>query len=214
MKKQNLTFIPLLLLFITIGCNQDIKEFKKIKNSENKAEIESFLSNFPESIYFDSVLINLEKLIYLKSINSRSKSGTFEEYDSLVIKYPRVKELTNAEKKLVNLKLKSDTIEIYGKLVTTEGDPVSNKTIMVYPLNEEGKTLIHVGEQGILLNPLSESDSSGEFILSGHRSFLSATNEFTLSVGFEYIQTDDGISIVFKIDTNSRVIDVGSIIVK
>jgi hypothetical protein len=196
---------------ISISCNNGRKEWEIVKQTENVQELENYLIDFPKSVRYDSALLKLGKLIYRKSLNSKSKPGTFEEYENFVINYPRITELVNAEAKIQYLKLKADTIEIYGRV----DNPFNNiYNVMLYLVNEEGKGIIEFDE-GYLVNPSSNTNSDGEFLLKGHRSILLENNTFTLELslgGYQgFITSDIGAPLFFVIDTNSRVIDVGAI---
>jgi len=208
------TSILLIILTVTVtSCGKDKKEWDKVKTSDSLQEMENFISRFPKSQYFDSVLLLVEARIYDQSERSITRSGTFEDYQGYLNDYPRVKDLTNAQEKLEDLILKADTIEISGYLVDTEDNPVPNIIVMALPVNEEGKVVYDFSD-GILLNPLNASDSTGNFLLKGHRSFILKFNEFILRVNRTNLFSDDGTPITFATDADNRVLDVGKIVLK
>jgi len=212
MKKSSIILLASLVSML-ISCGKDKTEWEKIKTSENIQELENYISGFPKSSYFDSALIKMEKLIYLQSINSVSKSGTFEEYEYYVKNYPKIMELTDAEKRMEYLKLKADTIEICGKLVDSEDKPVAGKEVIAWPINEKGNTVLSF-IKGILSNPRGFSDSAGSFMAKGHRSFILENNEFILEVNRARLISEDGVPVTVRTDSNNRIIDLGKIIVK
>lgn len=209
------TSVLLIILTVTVtSCGKDKKEWDKIKTSASLQEMENFISRFPKSQYFDSILLLMESNIYEQSEKSITRSGTFEDYQSYLNNYPRLAELTNAREKLENLILKADTIEISGYLVDNKDNPVPRRTVMAWPVNDKGKAVLHISEGGILANPRDISDSTGSFHIKGHRSFLLEFNEFVLDVNGTYLFSDEGAPVTFATDTNNRVIDVGKIILK
>jgi len=211
--KKPLIILLASLIAMLISCGKDKKEWEKIKTSDNIQELENYISGFPESNYSDSALIKMEGLIYQQSVNSISKSGTFEEYENHVKDYPRIRELTNAEERMEYLKLKADTIEIYGKLVDSEDKPVAGKEVMAWPINEKGNAVLSFNK-GILSNPRGYSDSAGSFVVKGYRSFILENNEFILEVNRARLISEDGVPVTYQTDSDNRVLDVGKIIVK
>lgn len=211
--KNSAAILLIILTATLISCGKDQKEWDRVKTSDDIQELENFLSDFPKSRYFDSVLLMIESRIYEQSAKSISRTGTFEDYQSYLDNYPRLNELTNAREKLEDLILEADTIEISGYLVDTEDNPVPHRTVMALPVNEKGKAVVNFSD-GFLVNPWGRSDSSGNFLLKGHRSFILEFNEFVLDVNGTYLFSDDGTPITFATDTTNRLLDVGKIVLK
>lgn len=215
MKRNILVTISFLIIICLISCNKDKLEWEKIKHTDNIEVCERFLSSFPKSAYYDSALMNMEKLIYYSSINSKTKTGILE-YENYIKTHPRIKELISTEGKIRYLKLRSDTIEILGRLVDSASEPIIGAHIDALPLDENNDIKIII-KDGKYNNPTTTSNSNGEFKLKGHRSFLLETNTFTLNISSgvkwsSFILTEDGSRITFKIDTNTRIVDIGTIV--
>ena len=88
------------------GCRKDKLQWENIKWSNDINQIENFISEFPESIYLDSALMTLERMIFLKSDSSTTVSGTFEDYVSFVKNHPRIVEIINAKSLSFRLRVK------------------------------------------------------------------------------------------------------------
>ena len=73
MKDDKLIIVLSILLFMLGGCRKDKLQWENIKWSNDINQIENFISEFPESIYLDSALMTLERMIFLKS-DSRVKA--------------------------------------------------------------------------------------------------------------------------------------------
>lgn len=211
--KNSLILLFVIIATISASCGKDKKEWDKVKAGNDITEMESFLSNFPKSQYFDSVLLMIESRIYEQSVKSKSRSGTFDEYEKMVTAYPSLNKLTNAVEKTEYLKLEADTIEIHGRLVNDDDQPVSGKAVVGWPINDQGNATLSF-ENGRIANPRGFSDSTGNFVLRGHRSFILKNNEFILEVNGANIITEEGIPVSIKTDSTNRVIDVGEITVK
>ena len=211
--KNSISILLMIIAVMFISCGKDKKEWDKVKTSDSKQEMENFLNNFPKSYYFDSVLLKIESQIYKQSENSITRSGTFMEYEKLMNAHPQINSLTNADEKIEYLKLKADTIQINGRLLDEADRPVSGKPVEGWPINERGKAILAFND-GFMVNPRGFSDSSGNFTIRGHRSFILENNEFVLDVNGTFIFSDDGTPVIIRADTNSRVIDIGKITLK
>lgn len=211
--KNPLVCLLIIMTMVFISCGKEKKEWEKIRPSDNIKDLENYLSGFPKSNYIDSALVKMENLIYQQSVDAVSKSGTFEEYEYFMKNYPRIPELTDAEKRLEYLKLKADTIEIYGKLVDFEDKPVPGKEVIAWPIDEKGGALLSFNK-GILSNPRGFSDSAGNFMAKGHRSFILENNAFILEVNRARLISEDGVPVTVRTDSNNRVIDLGKIIIR
>jgi hypothetical protein len=198
---------------VLISCGKDMKEWDKIKTTNNIQELENFISVFPKSPYCDSVLIKMEGLIFQLSENSISRSGTFEDYERLMNYHPSISNLTNADEKIEYLRLEADTIEIHGRLLDDNDKPVSGKGVVGWPINKEGHATL-MFEDGMMVNPRGFSDSTGNFMLRGHRSFILKNNEFILEVDGANIITKEGDPVSIQTDSTNRIIDVGKIIIR
>ena len=141
---------------------------------------------------------------------------TFEDYVSFVKNHPRIVEIINAKEKVEYLKLKSDTIEIYGRLVDTEDIPLSGERINTIPLTEKGTFITEVGSDGLIVEyPYDITKSDGHFLIKAHRSFLYENNEFFFDVpNYGWYQTKEGIPIVIQIDSNLRVLEFDTLFVE
>jgi hypothetical protein len=211
---KNSTSILLFILTVTlISCGKDQKEWNKVKTSDDIREMENFLAEFPKSQYFDSVLLMIESRIYEQSENSITRSGTFEDYEKLMNNHPSISNLTNADEKIEYLRLEADTIEIHGRLLDDNDKPVSGKGVVGWPINEEGHATL-MFEDGMMVNPRGFSDSIGNFMIRGHRSFILKNNEFILEVDGANIITKEGVPVSIQTDSTNRVIDIGKIIIR
>ena len=201
---------------MSAGCRKDKEEWEKIKWSNDVSQIENFISEFPESNYLDSALITLERMIFLKSDNSTTVTGTFKDYLDFVKKYPRMVEIIDTVRTIKYLKLKADTLEIHGRLVDTENAPITNERINATPIDAKGRFKITVGDDGLVIfDPYDYTNSDGEFVIKAHRSFLYENNEFTFSMpSFGWYETEEGIPIIIKIDSNLRVLKCDTLTVK
>ncbi len=207
------------LTIFLFGCNSSEKEkqWVVIKQSDSIPNYLSFVEKFHNSHYADSALIIVEEKIFLNSYKSITRNGTFINYEEFINKYPEIKDIIDAESKLNLLKKKADSLEVNGKLISVDSIPYSYASITLSPLGDDGKALVFFDE-GHIQNPRVTTDSQGDFNMVFHRSFLGNMSEFTLQIskGMKqgYIETVEGVPVIFKIDHNTRVMHIGDIMVK
>jgi hypothetical protein len=204
-----------LLLSLLFGCNSVEKRWEVINQSDSIPSYLSFYETFPDNIYGDSALLKVEHEIFLRSYQSTSRNETFINYEKFIQKYPRINDITEADKKLNLLKQKADTIEVSGKLVSKESVRFSSVNITILPVSDDGKAHFFFDE-GIFQNPSVYPDSLGNFKFVFHESVLKnmpfITLEFSMGfLGKSYMKDEKGIPIQIKIDNTTRIFNIGDI---
>ncbi len=162
----------------------------------------------------DSILIQREKIIFLLSTESITRNETFKFYEEFVIKYPKIKNIIDADKKLEFLKQKADTVVIRGKLVNRLSSPISKANIVFYSWSDRGTYSMTVGDNGVISNPRTKSESAGDFKIFFHRSYIKEHTKFILEVNGNFLEIKMGKPVVFKIENTNRVTNIGNIISK
>ena len=204
-----------LLLSLLFGCSSAEESWKVINQSDSIPSYLSFYEKYPNSIFGDSALLKVEHEIFLRSYQSISRNETFFDYERFIRKYPRINDITEADKKLNLLKQKADTLEVNGKLVSKESVSFSAVNVTILPVSDEGKAQLFFDE-GIFQNPSVYPDSLGNFKLVFHESVLKNMPFITLkfSMGFlgnSYMKDEKGIPIQIKIDSTTRIFNIGDI---
>jgi hypothetical protein len=100
--------------------------------------------------------------------------------------------------------------------VSKENEPISSVPIVLVPLKEDGKTQ-WIFDNGFLQNPRVKTDSLGNFRMLFPNTILEGMTAFTLEIaaGVSYanIKSEEDEQIFFEIDSTTRVIQVGEIVV-
>ncbi len=207
-------FWTILLIPLLFACTSAEEQWGIISQNDSIPAYLSFYEKYPDNIFGDSALLKIEKDIFLHSNESITRRELYDSYEKFVNSYPRINDLIDADNKLDFLKQKADTLEVSGKLVS-ESHYLSSVSITLMPVSEEGKAGLYF-DDGIFANPNTYPDSLGNFTMVFHEAALKDMPFFTLKLsmgyyGGSYIFDEEGLPINIKIDSNTRVIDIGDI---
>jgi len=121
MKKQlKISGYFFLLLFLFSSCNQEQKNFELAKNSNSKTELESFITNYPGSIFVDSAEILIEKLIWQETLLENTIVG----YEDYLSNYPNGQYIANVPERL-SIKKESLKLALETFMLSQETNDVS-----------------------------------------------------------------------------------------
>lgn len=195
-----------ILIFVLCSCNQEQNTFDQAKDSESTTELESFITNYPRSIYVDSAKILIEEINWQEA----SQIHTFDAYEAYLQKYPAGNFVDSA-------KFYMETpLVIHGTLIDKEGKPLNGKSMQIYIANAETTVDTHVEDSqksgivrqiegtgtlamslegveaggalklidGKIVNPSAKTDEDGHFNFNLSASFLEGESELLIGVNY------------------------------
>jgi hypothetical protein len=114
-----------------------------------------------------------------------------------------------------------ELFQIRGILLNSDRSPLAGKTVCLVYVREtkEGRKTTVEFKDGKILNPKGVSDDTGRFTIEADPALILAEREFTLeldpmSLWARKTVSRDGLPLAFRLDSETKKIDVGEIIVK
>lgn len=201
----------LILIFVLCSCNQEQKNFNQAKDSESTIELESFITNYPRSVYVDSAKILIEKLNWQEALQNHNVNA----YEAYLLKYPDGNFVDSAKFYI------ETPLIINGILVDNEGKPLKGESMQVYIANKEttvdtyedepkkagiGKQIKGTGTMamnikgvegggalklidGKIVNPYAKTDEDGNFKFNVSANFVEGESEWLIAVDYNNFST-------------------------
>ncbi len=110
---------------------------------------------------------------------------------------------------------------IRGRLLYEDKSPVADKEVQLWGVKKKGEEFQvtqRYSDKGKLLNPIVDTDSSGNFTIVADRRLWKESGKFVLSAriyyDITYITDSNNILRLFEVDESIKKIEVGDITVK